>query len=343
MKVFADFHHFDLYYSLQLLFEKRLGFELYRPIGTEWATSGYWKIAEPYGNNPDTVRQFLGLDTHKWESGKFLNGDYHLEDGVYYIFDPIHQNHQKAITLETFSQMDFDLVISSIPAHDVSFSQLIRDRMPRAKHIAQMGNSYQTTDVKNVMCSCSPYPVPEDKNVVFYHQEFPLDVFSYKEPIQTNLVSSFVNCLPKQDVFNLFEASLPELKFSSYGIGNRDGTVTGLQGIADIMQNSLFGYHVKPGGDGFGHIIHNWFASGRPVIIEGNDYRDKLAGNLLQDGVTCVDLDKHSFNESIDLIRRYSEPGLHKYTCEQVRKRFDEVVNFDQEENLIKSFLESII
>lgn len=183
MKVFADMHHGDLFNSLQLLFEDRLGWELYRPIGVEWATSGYWQLAAPYGNNPDTIRQYLGLDTHKWESGVFLNGDHIEKDGVYHVYDPRYENYNKAITLEQFKQMDIDIVISSIPAHDVTFADLIREHKPKAKHIAQMGNVYQTTEVKNVMCSCVPYPVPADKNVVFYHQEFSTDIFKY-EPHQ---------------------------------------------------------------------------------------------------------------------------------------------------------------
>lgn len=343
MKILADCHHGDLYNSLELLFEDRLGFELYRPIGMDWFYGGYWKIAEPYGNDINTVKQFLDINNLPWSPYGNLNGGNFKDGDVYKIFDPRYDRYQKAITLETFSNMDFDLVISSIPAHDISFEQLIKDKMSKAKHIAQMGNVYQTTEVKNVMCSTMPYTVPPDKNVVFYHQEFPLKTFVYKDPEPSTIVSSFVNCLPKPEQFSLFEINLPDLKFASYGIGNRDGTVTGLNQIAGIMQNSLFGYHVKPGGDGFGHIIHNWFASGRPVIVGGNDYRDKLAGNLLLDKVTCIDLDQHSFNESLDLIKHYSEPELHKFTCKQVRKRFDEMVNFDEEEKRIRLFLEAII
>lgn len=57
MKVLADHHHDDLYESLRILFEDRLGWELYRPIGTEWYTEGYWDVY----NHPDTVTQYLGL------------------------------------------------------------------------------------------------------------------------------------------------------------------------------------------------------------------------------------------------------------------------------------------
>lgn len=343
MKVFADLHHGDLYHSLQLLFEKRLGWELYRPIGTEWATEGYWQIAAPYGNDPGTIRQFLGLDTHKWESGKFLNGDWTENDGIYHIYDPISKDFQKAITLDKFKEMDIDIVISSIPAHDETFARLIREHKPKAKHIAQMGNSYQTTDVANVMCSTAPYPVPLGKNVVFYHQEFDLNIFKFKYPDLSNKITSFVNCLPKPEIFELYKINLPEFEFKSYGESCPDGIVTGLENIANIMSESLFGYLNKPGGDGFGHIIHNWFACGRPLIIAGRDYEDKLAGNLLLDGITCIDTDRHTFNENINLIKEYSKPEKHYEMCEAVSAQFKKVVNFDEEEQRIRKFLDYLI
>lgn len=343
MKIFCDMHHIDLFYSLQLLFEKRLGWELYRPIGTEWADEGYWQIAKPYGNSPDTIRQFLGLDAHNWESGKFLNGDYIEEDGIYKVYDPIHNVYQRAITLNKFKEMDIDIVISSIPDHDITFANLIRDFKPKAKHISQMGNSYQFTNVANVMCSCVPYPVSDDKNVVFYHQEFDTQVYKRYPFTSTDKITSFVNCLPKPDLFEIFRSNLPHFELESYGIGCPNGTITGQDKIAELMAKSVFGYHVKPGGDGFGHIIHQWFACGRPVIIAGKDYYDKLAGNLLIDGITCIDIDKHSFAESVELIKKYSEPDLHERTCEAVVKRFKELVDYDNEEKLIRRFLDYLI
>jgi len=55
VRVLADYHHGALYYSFHLLFEERLGFELYRPIGYEWFKRGFWK----YSRNPQVIRQYL--------------------------------------------------------------------------------------------------------------------------------------------------------------------------------------------------------------------------------------------------------------------------------------------
>ena len=55
MRIFADYHHGGLYHALHILFCERMGFELYRPIGFEWAERGYWK----YSENPPTIAQYL--------------------------------------------------------------------------------------------------------------------------------------------------------------------------------------------------------------------------------------------------------------------------------------------
>ncbi len=343
MNVLADCHHGGLFYSLQLLFQKRLGWDLYRPIGMDWFTSGYWKIAEPYGNNEDTVKQFLDINNLPWSPDGNLNGGNYEKDGIYYIYDPRFKQHQKAITFEKFKEMDFDFVISSIPAHDICYEEMVKIYKPKAKHIAQMGNIYQTTTVKNVMCSTNPYPVPSDKNVVFYHQEFDVNVFKYTEPTEFTKINSFVNCLPNSGMYELYKSNLSEFEFKSYGIGCPDGIISGESIIADLMSKSVFGYHIKPGGDGFGHILHNWYACGRPVITNISDYADKLAGNLLIDGKTCINLESCNFNENINRIRYWSLPEHHKEMCENAYNRFKEVCNFDEEFEKIKIFLSNVI
>lgn len=343
MNVFADYHHVGLFQSLQMLFEDRLGWSLYRPIGNEWATQGYWKIAEPYGNNPGTIRQYLGTDMNKWEHYKNLNGDYVLEDNIYHIYDPINETHQKAITLDTFKKMHFDIILSTYQPHDETFAILRDNYHPQAKHIAQMGNIYQTTKVKNVMCSTVPYPVPPGTNVFFYHQEFDTNIFTYTPPTETKKITNFVNLHPGVAHYDQYRSALPDFEFKSYGASCPDGTITGERNIAQIMQNSTFGFHVKPRGDGFGHVIHNWYACGRPVITNLSDYADKLAGKLLVDGETCINLEAHTFQENCDLIRFWSKPDNHIKMCQNAYKRFQEVVNFDAEAEQFKQWIQTIV
>lgn len=343
MNVFCDLHHGGLFESLRLLFEKRLGWNLYRPIGMDWYTSGYWKIADPYGGAIDTAKQYLDLEGKVWNPYTCLNADYTLSDGIYHVYDPVHEVHQQAITLSQFKEMPIDIVISSIPAHDESFAELIKQFKPKAKHIAQIGNIYQDTNVQNVMCSTMWDNKANDKHIVFYHQEFDLNVFFYQKPKPSKEIKSFINCLPEKDTFELLKVYLREFNFKAYGASCPDGTITGIKNIAKEMQSALFGYHVKPGGDGFGHIIHNWFACGRPVIVRGNYYCDKLAGRLLLDARTCIDLDKSDFNGNLNKIRYWSLPENHEEMCQEAYRQFKNVVDFDSEFDEIKRFLETII
>lgn len=345
MNVFADYHHGGLYKSLKLLFEDKLGFNLYRPIGLDWYLNGFWNIADPYPDPMDTALQYLDINSREYSQYENLNGGHYIKDGIYYVWDAAEEIHHKCITFEQFKEMQIDIVLSSIPAHDVSYARLIRDFKPKAKHIAQMGNIYQTSDVSNVMCSTAPYPVQEGKNVVFYHQMFDLDIFKYKEPINTEIkhINSFVNILPQQDLFQQYRTALPEFKFESFGASCPDGSVTGNHNLAEKMSSSHFGWHVKPGGDGFGHVIHNWFACGRPIITNGSDYYDKLASLLLEDGVTCIDLEQATFQDNVSRIKKWAEPENHIKLCQNAYNRFKDVVDFDGEVENIKLFLDRLI
>ena len=54
MRILADFHHSDLWWSHHLIFEKALGHELFRPRGMDWFDHGYYRHA-----TRDVASQFL--------------------------------------------------------------------------------------------------------------------------------------------------------------------------------------------------------------------------------------------------------------------------------------------
>ena len=56
-KIYSDCHHEHLYESLRILFEDRLGYELYRAIGLEWYHEKFWNVYP----HPATAQQYLGL------------------------------------------------------------------------------------------------------------------------------------------------------------------------------------------------------------------------------------------------------------------------------------------
>ena len=63
----------------------------------------------------------------------------------------------------------------------------------------------------------------------------------------------------------------------------------------------------------------------------------------MEDGVTCVDLDKHTFSENVSILKSLQNPEDIEDMSKAAYKRFTEVVNFDKEEQDIRSFLSNII
>jgi len=336
IKVLADYHHGNLYNSFHMLFEERLGYELYRPIGMDWLIHGFFKIAEPYGNARDTVDQYLAIDNREWDAYKRLNGNYRLEDDVYHIYDRENGFTHKAITLSTFRKMQFDLVIASYPSHG-DWKELLKFQ-PNAKFVMQLGNEGQNTDAANVLCSTTEFLPKENQRVYYYHQEFDLSDYRYEPPISNNKISSFVVLLPERERFIGFKKAMPEYDWKAYGPGAIDGIMGDGKGISTEMRKSAFGYHNKPQGDGFGHVIHKFYASGRPCIVNYGAYAHRLAGKLLIPDVTCINLDE-PFDTVCKKIRFFSRPSEHKKMCKAAYVRFKEVVDFDREAKEIKDWL----
>jgi len=348
MNIFSDLHHGGLFASLHYLFEDRLGHRLYRPIGTEWFSKGYWDIAKPYGDNMATVQQFLALGTVPDDGSPGLNESRYLVDDVHYIWDGVHGYHQKAITLDKFLSMDFDVIIASIPAHVRTYRRLINANKLKAKLIYHIGNIAWHTkipydEVNNLMLSVKEFPVVKGKNVVFYRQEFNEDIFYPAQEKPFNMITSFVNCLPNHEYFYSFKGLMEnEYEVKAYGIECPDGIVSGVAEIAAIMRKSKFGFHNKPYGDGFGHTIHNWFASGRPVLVNMGDYKDKLAGELMEEGKTCINIDGRSTSELAGIVRELSDLEYADMTT-NVRNKYKEVVDFNKDAGNVREFLERLL
>jgi hypothetical protein len=352
-RVFTDFHHGALLQSLILLFEKRLGGQVFRPIGLEWFTEGYWKI----NNQQDTAEQFLGMHTVPKDGTPPLNNiEQTINDDIYLVQDTI-DGTNKAITLSTFLSTPIDLVIASIPAHIEPFKKLCELHPSKPKLIYQIGNQWNVDPsiVKNVMASAT-VDIPPGINGVVYHQEFDTEIFrpsriitnqfnvdaDYLEaPMQT--VYSFINILQNHRDWSTFLACEKllegQFEFRSFGGQCRDGNMNGARELAAKMRESRFVWHTKQGGDGYGHILHNAFAVARPVIIRREDYWGKLGDKLLVDGFSAIFIDGLSPEQIVEKINYYSEPGRYTVMLQSVYAAFRQVVNFDLEEMKIREFL----
>lgn len=347
MNIFADYHHGDLYYGFHLLFEKRLGHQLYRPIGMEWFNEGYWKIGDPYPDPSDTAMQYLSTSGY---TGDFpANAEYYVEDDIYYTYQRPQDFYHKAITFETFKKMDFDIIISSIPAHDEAYAKLRDMYQPQAKHICHIGNNGQTSTCKNIMSSMIPgsFSISEHQNVCYCRQEFDVNMFKYGSfgygSTEKRKIMSITHYLQSYQLMLEFKNTLPEYQFEAYGCGMPLGDIPTKREMAQKMREAFYGWFIRaPGfGDGYsGHTFLNWCASGRPLIVRLSDNKQYPPSPILKPDINCIDISDISIDAAIRKIREFSNPDKHRFICEQMHNTFKAEVNFNSDAEKVRAFLE---
>ena len=348
--VFVDFHHASLLQSFIHLFEKRLGGAVYRPIGTEWFEKGFWKVYD----HPATVQQFLGIGAATPDNSRPLNDVQSIEGGIYNCQDIDSGTTNKAITFDRFMQMKIDIVIASLPYHIEPFKRLCELHPNKPKLIYQIGNAWtiEAGLAPNIMASAKIAGVPENINFIEYHQEFDTRIFrpDWFNDQPNQIISSFVNVFNGQehfkDDYNLFlevERNMPDWKFESFGGQCRDGAIGPAEKLASFMRTARFIWHTKAGGDGFGHIIHNAAAVGRPLIVKAEYYRGKMAEPLLKDGLTCITIDGLSINDIVNKINHYNDPARYSNLCRTAYDNFTKVCDFDKEFIDLQHFLANLV
>lgn len=358
MKIFSDLHHFDLYYSMQLLFEGRLGHELYRPIGVEWRDEGFWDIQK----DPEFVECMLShsdgrcaeiLSKYETLAGKsWAVFSLHLPrigkitdagDGHFKVFDKSKGVEQKAVTLNAFKSMKFDVIISSLPQHFVMFEKLRRQYQPHAKHIFQMAaiGWPLPLGVKNAMLNTTPSTPLDGINYVYYKQEFDTNIFSYSASKCPTVIKSYVHFPTTESIWE--GMNLPwEFKFVGKTLGRLTDIIVDSRDLASEMRNSGFTMHIKPGGESYGHILHNSYAMGRPVIINGADFKNTMGSDLLAPG-TYIDASIYSPEEISVIIKDIVNTNKYDEMCERAYARFKEVVSFENDAKAVDEFLERLI
>lgn len=356
MRVFTDFHHAGLLQSLILLFEKRLGGEVYRPIGTEWYKNGFWKVYD----HPATVEQFLGIGGATPDGTPQLNdvqkivgvGRGYGNAFVYHCKDIDSDETNKAITLQGFMALPFDIVIASLPYHIEPFKRLCEMHPSHPKLIYQIGNAW-TVDAglaPNVMASAIINDVPKDVNLITYHQEFDTEkIFTYTPPVESNKITSLINCFNTaghfaQDwaLFEKMHSLMPQFDFKSYGGQCRDGCMHGNKQVAQAIKDSRFIWHTKNGGDGYGHIVFNTGAVGRPMIVKRQYYAGKLGEALMIDGKTCIAIDGLNPQEIATKLSYYNDPERYQTMCQNVYTNFMQTVDFPNEAKTLKTFFANL-
>jgi hypothetical protein len=341
MRLLADRHHADLAESLLLLFEDRFGWEVYFPIGREWRDEGIWLLSQGTPDDEGVRKQFLDLDILR-----------HPSDGNHYteIWQAHPERVQKLVTLEQFRSMQWDYILASVTPNEHTFARLARE--VGAKFILQVGNVYQPVDWSQDPLVMASARIPIEGRGVVYHQEFSLDTFRHEALIRTLggegcltwpivTVSSFVNLFPRTGCYGLWtqaKAVLSEVRWREYGHEGADGFLAPAAAVADAMRASDVIWHDKPHGDGFGHVVHNAFAVGRPVVGHASHYRGQLAEPLWLDGVTSLDLDGPEAEAKVAAL--LADPQGRARMGEQAALRFQMTVDFEEDAEAVRRLLE---
>jgi hypothetical protein len=331
--VFTEWHHGGLFHAMGMMFEGRLGGTLVGPTGYEWATEGIWKLSKL----PDTIKQYLNPEL-------CVEGP----DGFKYYYDKGEDYVQKRMTLEEFKNTKFDIILCTLQEHEYTFHELQQRFQPQAKFIRLCGNVGEQVNwdnFNNFIDTTKLYQPPATCNTVVIHQEFPMESFFYTEPANHQRISNFMNNLPQADALGIWQAMRSQLldyTFKMHGSNGEDGMIDGLPQLAQAMRDSAFIFMVKHQGEGYGHVIHNAYAVGRPVIVQKEFYIGKLAERFLIDDYSCITIDDKDWPTLIKKIRYWSIPENHKRMCKNAHDLFVKYVKFDEDEKKFRKFIDNL-
>jgi hypothetical protein len=341
MKILVDRHHAGLLYSLQLLFEDRFGMELYVPVGHDWWDEMYWRFGDVFGDDR-LAQQYLNPNP-PWQEdplcehgvGSYFTQDVEFPDRLV-----------RGCSLAQFRAHQFDFVMATVQENQPGFYRLAQEA--GAKYLLQVGNRGQQVDWNLDPLALVSAEAPIRGRGVQYHQEYAKDTtFRFGDPdmhASPRVVRSFVNCFDRipteYALFQRFRAAAPSLMYFEHGHDGKDGLVQPTSVIAEVMRASGWGYHDKPQGDGFGHVIHYWASVGRPLIGHASYYDGLMPGPLWEDGVTAVTLDNRSPEEAAALVEEISgDRARYEAMCFAIRERVDGLVDFEAEAAAIAQLL----
>ena len=338
MRILVDYHHHALLVSLYKLFAERLGWTVYIPVGMEWYDNEYWSIGDIENSNVrfEMAKQFLLsplLPPFTVKTAETPKLEY-------------------AFLSDVREGLKFDVVLSSVPRRFVSYEKLVKDFDMKSKLIFQAGNNFSHNcshiiNVKNLLTSSNgPYHYYPAPNKIHYHQEFDLGLFRPDKRCVVKSVSNFQNFMCKPDLFSGLELSIPSWRFHSFGAGNRE-TLNSVALVAAWTRQTGFVWHVKTLDEGYGHIIHNAFACGKPLITDTRYMTVYHQGDIpntacsLYTPETIIDIKDMSLEDVKKEVLRRSDN--YDYYSEKVYQKFKEVVDFDREFIEIKAFLERLV
>ena len=353
MNILCDFHHSDLWWSNHLIFEKALGHTLYRPRGMEWFERGYY-----HQRSRDVAKQFL-VDSMFPLADAVKYPDFKAEvpkgsrAGLRATMDTIvgcpHYPFVKTLSLDEFLDTDIDVIMPTLSDNQEPWIKLRKDYKPKAKLVREEGNvngwASLHPEYKNVITSDFPtFQRIDAPNKVLYHQRFDTQrVFTFSWPEEFDKITCLMPGFRGTPELVAFaeKHDFGSMKFLDYGHHSKLGFLSPKEKYTEAIRKSAFIWHVKPGGDGFGHVIHNSLAMGRPVITFARDYISSIAWPLLLDRKTCILLGDDP-SENSRKIQSLSKPDQIRFMCDSATKRFKGLVDYDWEADQIQRLFERL-
>ncbi len=173
-RIFADAHHTDLYRALQLLFERRFGWELYRPLGREYFDRGYfWHPREDEVIGLLTKQSEFDPAKHKdvfdASEGGVLWKD-REQDGILFRWLPLDRI------------KEIDLIVCTTDRNEDGFYRLRRDFGLKCPILRYTGNNGEKLDLDKFdifipahLPDYERYVASGKKPGILYHPEFEID------------------------------------------------------------------------------------------------------------------------------------------------------------------------
>ena len=338
LRILTDRHHADLLYAMQRLFEDRLDVKVYIPIGHEWWDEGYWQFGACFGDDR-LAQQYL-------IAGSAFEPGYDEDSEFLATFDVTHPSRLiRAVTVEQFRALDgWAFVMPTVQENQAGYARLAREI--GARYLYQVGNTGQQVDLSlhPTLINTSEYRVPDGQGVTI-HQEMDTDpggAYGFREPTERRTVRNFVNLfhrLPGYAAFEAVEQALADWTFTTHGHEGRNGFIVPSEAQGALMASAGFGWHDKPVGDGFGHVIHGWAAVGRPIIGRAAFYRGKMAEPLWTPE-TSIDTGGKSLGDVVREMQAIAgDADRHTAMCCAIRAKFDSLVNYEAEADAVRSLL----
>lgn len=339
--------HSDLLQTMHILFEERLGGEVYIPEGPEWVEKGYVTAHCPIPDPiPDSeIKKEDGITYYKCS----------LETGV-------DERTVKGITFDKFMKMDFDVILTTVYFHEKTFHALVKDCKPNAKYIRQIANIHEKPLgwCKNILLGAAYHPRDYGgqsadlafgragiRHIMYYPEHY--RGYKHADPINHKEIL----CLSREiapvdwNAWNHYRSVLEPLGFTfkMYGVQHRQYEFDNKYGetikhplLPNALRETGFVWYTKPHGGG-GFTVREAMATGRPVIVR-RSYSERhtiVECNLFKHGINCVDLDVQGLDTS--LVQQWAEPEIHIQVCQRVADVFQQDVKFEETSLKIKDWI----